>query len=689
MNQDLLVELGCEELPPKALPSFQSSLTQFFNQELKLLGLGFDAIHVFVTPRRLAIIIRSLADKQADKTIEKLGPFIEKAFDAEGNPTKAALGFAKSNQVAIDSLERKLTDKGERLFFQSVKAGQGTIGLLPELIQRAFQQLPVGKKMRWSDSLHLFARPAQWLVCLYGDALVPCTLFGIQADIFSFGHRFHAPEKLTVNAANYQQKLREAKVIVDFTERKTEIIKQLQAKAIALKAVIPLDEDLLNEVCALVEWPVCLVGQFDSSFLSIPQEILISSMKSHQKYFPVFSNDNKMLAYFVTVANIESTDPNVVIAGNEKVIRPRLADAAFFYDSDLKQPLSHWAKGLSKVVFQHQLGSLADKVARMSQLACFIAEQLKVDVELVKRATALAKADLLTEVVCEFPDLQGTIGQYYARANNEHQAVATAIASHYQPKNAEDQLPADTIGQIVGVADRIDTIVGIFGIGQIPTGNKDPFALRRAALSILKIIIEKRLDLDLDVLFRFSASCYGSLLADHNIQPALNYTFDRLKSYYLEQGIRTEVFLAVADKTVYQPVDFHNRLLALAEFDKTDAADSLASANKRVNNLLKKSTIPVDNSGDIQSALLQNEAEKQLVQSLNDIKQPLTDAAQAANYETYLSLLASLKKPVDNFFEKVLIMDPNETIKTNRLCILNSLKTDFDAVANIALLAKS
>ena len=689
MSQSLLIELGSEELPPTALAALSSAFTESFKKSFQEANVPFSKIESFSTPRRLAVRLTEVAEKQPDQAIEKLGPFVKAAYDKDGNPTKAALGFAKSNGVELNQLTTQDTDKGERLVFKSTQEGQATISLLEGFLQDALKALPIPKRMKWGASKTEFSRPVHWLTCLYGEQSIAIKALGLTASNISYGHRIHAPEAFVVEVDDYCSQLKKHFVLANSKTRKETIRNQLAQIAKDANATLPMDEDLLDEVNALVEWPVALKGSFDKAFLEVPKEALISSMKSHQKYFHLLDESGDLLPQFITVANLDSSNPATIVDGNERVVRPRLADAAFFYESDKKLALDTLIEQLKAVTFQEKLGSLYDKAVRIEKLASFIAEALNVDISKAKRAAMLAKTDLLTDMVGEFPDLQGTMGHYYALQSGEAASIALAIEEQYLPKHAEDEVPSSPLGQVLALADRIDTIVGIFGIGLEPTGNKDPFALRRASLAVINIIKQKQLPLDLQNLFNQAAAGYQDILPNLTIDKALSYTLDRLRGLYAADAIRTEVFLAVHDLGLSDLVDIDKRVQALAAFDTTDAALSLSSANKRVNNLLAKSNFSVDNSVTINQSLLQESAESALAEQLNSLTEPLQALTLDKNYQEALSKLSTLKVPVDNFFNDVMIMVDDEALKQNRLCLLAQLKRLFDSIANISLLAKS
>ena len=686
MAKDLLIELGTEELPPKALKKLSQSFGDSIQKQLKEAKLNFASAELFATPRRLAIKITALDEQQADQAVEKLGPAVAAAYDKEGNPSKAAQGFARSNGVDFADLEQVDTPKGPRLAFKSVLQGQATPTLIPAMIDTALSALPIPKRMRWGASRAEFVRPAHWLVLLFGDDVIDTTVLGVQSGKQSRGHRFHSPEAFDVSIASYEADLEAKNVIASFAKRQAMIKQQVEAEAANIDGVAQISADLLDEVTGLVEWPVALTGKFEERFLDVPAEALISSMKEHQKYFHVFDNNNALLPNFITVSNISSADPTQVINGNERVIRPRLADAVFFFETDKKITLQDRREALKKIVFQKDLGTVFDKTERLKKLSAFIAEKIGSDVAHATRAAELSKSDLVSEMVCEFTDLQGLMGYHYATHEGEHADVAIALNEQYMPKGADSALPQTQTGAVLALADRIDTLIGIFGIGQQPTGNKDPFALRRASLGIINIIINKALDLDLAQLYQFAADQHGTNLTDENtVAQALAYTIERFRAFYQAQNMQTEVFLSVVSRNVTKPLDFDSRAKAVYAFSQLDAAQSLSAANKRVANILAKQEATV--SSDINADLLQEDAEKALVAALNAKGYAIEAAAAVNDYQTVLNTLAELKTEVDAFFDNVMVMADDEALRNNRLAVLQTLRNYFLLVADISLLA--
>ena len=688
IKQDFLFELGCEELPSKALLKLAKSLHDSVKGAFDGLDLNYASSQTFATPRRLAILFKDLDSAQADKQVEKLGPAVAAAFDSEGNAKPAAMGFAKSNGVNIEDLSRKATDKGERLAYVAEVKGQATRDLLQDIIQKAITQLPVPKAMRWGNSTSQFSRPVHWLLALLGNETLPLTAMELTASNLTYGHRFHAPAAITIKQpADYQEALRAAKVIACFDERLALIEQQVNTIAKETNATAVIDTDLLSEVNALVEWPVALTGNFDAEFLKVPSEALVSSMAEHQKYFHLLDSDNKLMAKFITVANIESSNPQAVISGNEKVIRPRLADAKFFFDNDNKKTLESYSEKLKTIVFQNKLGTLFDKTQRVKTLATSIAKALNANESNAARAAELCKCDLLTDMVNEFPDLQGIMGRYYAIKDNEPVDVAAAMDEIYMPRFAGDQLPETQTGLILALSERMDTLVGIFGIGQIPTGAKDPFALRRAALGVLRLIGEKDLDLDLTDLIDASINSFkGIELAAETKAKLLEFFAARELAMYQAQGLSTQVIAAVQAINVTCPSDFAKRVKAVETFNQSEASSDLAEANKRVKNILAKSDSNA-NQMTIDKSLFEAE-ESDLFATINQVKGSVAELAKAGDYQQALTKLAGLKDVVNNFFDKVMVNAEDPKVRSNRLALISELRNLFLQIADISLLQK-
>ncbi|GAB4294254.1 MAG: glycine--tRNA ligase subunit beta [Methylophaga sp.] len=685
---DLLIEIGTEELPPKALLKLSQAFHQGVENGLKKAELSFDEIRPYATPRRLALVVTRLQNKQPDRNIERRGPAVKAAFDDDGNPTKALMGFAGSCGVGVDELDTMETDKGAWLVFRQKQAGATATELLPEIIQQALNELPIPKRMRWGDLPGEFVRPVHWLVVLLGDEVVPMALLGVTADRLTRGHRFHHPQPIRISSPmTYAPQLEtEGHVLVDFEARKEAIEGQVKELAHKLKGKAIINPELLDEVTGLVEWPVALAGNFDERFLELPPEALISSMEGHQKYFAVEAENGKLLPHFITVSNIASQDPAQVIAGNERVILPRLSDAAFFWDTDRKQPLAERQEQLKTIVFQNKLGTVYDKSQRVAVLAAEIAAQIGGDSALAERAARLAKCDLVTEMVGEFPELQGIMGRYYARLDGEEEEVAEALDEQYQPRFAGDELPVTRTGQAVSLAEKLDTLVGLFGIGQPPSGVKDPFALRRAALGVLRIMIEKGLDLDLAALLETAADTLGDKLTESDAtDQVMQYFYDRLRGYVLDQGFKADEFEAVLAVKPSRPLDFMQRLKAVAAFRQMEQAESLAAANKRIGNILRKNEAETV-TPDVNERLLQAPAEQALAEQVFQARRELAPLTARADYAGALSYLAGMREVVDHFFDDVMVMADDEAVRQNRLALLNQTRALFLGVADISCL---
>ncbi len=681
----LLLELGAEELPPTALDALSDAFAAGIEKGLQDAEIPFEAVTAYATPRRLAVKVTRLADKQPDREVERRGPALAAAFK-DGAPTKAAEGFARSCGVSVDDLIHLETDKGTWLGYREQQQGDSVQALLPEMVRKTLQSLPVPKNMRWGASRVEFSRPVHWLVALYGNEVIAAEALGLQASRTTYGHRFHAPDALQLeHADDYLAALEDAYVLADRQQRRERIREQVLAEAEVQEANAVIDEDLLVEVSGLVEWPVALTGSFDERFLEVPAECLISSMKANQKYFHLLDDQGKLKPLFITISNIESQDPDQVISGNEKVIRPRLADAAFFYDTDRKQTLASRIPQLESVVFQQQLGTLADKARRSTAIATFIAERIHGDVPHAQRAVALAKCDLVTEMVLEFPELQGIMGRYYAEQDGEPEEVAQALEEQYLPRFASDAIPQSLTGQALALADRLDTLVGIFGIGQRPTGAKDPFALRRASIGVLNILVKGELNLDLRELLQVAADQHQNLpKADGLVDDVLTYMLDRFRAWGQEEGISAEMYLAVRARPVTNPLDFARRLRAVKAFAQREEAAALAAANKRVSNILSKQEH--DGSTQVDASLLQEAAEKALFEAVTASQQQVAPLFAAGDYQQALDALAALREPVDAFFDQVMVMADDDAIRRNRLALLASLQALFLEVADISQL---
>ena len=685
-KETLLIELGTEELPPKALQTLAKTFFSQIKEQLEKAELSFSNIQWFATPRRLAVSVQELDACQADKIVEKRGPAVNVAFDSEGNASKAAQGWARSNGISVDEAERLVTDKGEWLLYKAKQQGKSVAELVPAMVNHALAKLPIPKPMRWGSSRTQFIRPVHTLTLLFGSEVIDAECLGINASNVVTGHRFHNHGLVAIKHADeYQQALKEAYVVADFEQRKTLIRQQIADTAEKISADALVDEDLLEEVTGLVEWPVALVGTFDEDFLQVPAEPLIYSMKDHQKYFPVFSKSGELLNKFIFISNIESKDPEQVIFGNEKVIRPRLADAEFFFKTDKKQSLASRLTSLESVLFQKQLGTLAEKSQRIAMLSENIAEQLDINTEHAQRAGLLSKTDLMSDMVLEFPQVQGTMGKYYALNDGEHTDVAHALEDQYRPRFSGDTLPVGQIGCAVAIADKIDTLVGIFGINQAPKGDKDPFALRRAAIGLIRIIIEKQLNLDIAQLVEFGINAYGDVLTNDNTKAdVIDFVMGRFTAYYQEQNIAIDVIQAVLAKKPTAPLDFEQRIKAVTYFKELPEASALAAANKRVGNILAK--FKGDLLAEFDHSLASESAEQQLAQVFTELTAKVAPLQADKNYQAVLSELASLKAPIDNFFDNVMVMADDEKVKINRLTLLNQIRNSFYDIADISVL---
>ncbi len=686
-TKDLLIELGTEELPPKALKGLAQAFKQGFAKGLDDANLKYDHIHSYATPRRLALLVSQLAVTQADKSVERRGPALQAAFDDEGCPTKAAQGFARSCKVEVEQLNKLETNKGAWLAYTIEEKGKPSRELIPDIFKTALDKLPIPKRMHWGDLDALFVRPVHWALVLLGEEVIQTNILSVRSSNLSFGHRFHAPESIILSVpADYETLLEEkGKVIVDFDKRQELIRQQIIEAAKKTGGYAVIDPDLLDEVTSMVEWPSVIVGEFEQHFLDVPPEALISAMKKHQKYFHIVDQDGHLMPYFITISNIQSSDPEQIKKGNERVIRPRLSDANFFWSQDKKNPLEHHLERLKSVVFQNKLGSVYDKTLRVTELAGIIATQLKTNVTQAQRAARLAKCDLMSEMVNEFPDLQGIMGRYYAQHDGEDNAVAIALDEQYMPRFAGDQTPASAIGQTLSIAERIDTLMGIFALGQIPSGDKDPFALRRAALGLLRTIIEHKLVLNIPQILTQSASLFPEAIqAEKACDPVYKFMLDRLKGYFTDQGISSDVFDSVIALTPAEPYNFACRIHAVNQFKQLEAAESLAAANKRIANILKKlkGTLPTE----IDSSLLVEQAEKNLAEQLTSVSARVKPLLEQSLYTEALSELSALREVVDEFFDGVMVMADNEALKNNRIALLGQLHGQFMQVADLSLL---
>jgi glycyl-tRNA synthetase beta chain len=688
--KDFLVEIGTEELPPKSLRLLAESFAQGLTRGLADAALVHRDVEYFASPRRLAVRVRKLASHQPDRTVERRGPPVKAAFDSEGAPTRAGLAFAAGCGVEVSELERLETPKGAWLLFRGTETGAGTIKLLPSIIRTALERLPIAKRMRWGSGEAEFVRPVHWVVMLYGKEVVPASVLGRDASNLTHGHRFMAPRayKVTTPAAYENTLRRRGRVLVDLEERRGAILDGVTRAGEKLGGTAIVSDGLLDEVTALVEWPVPLTGRFENEFLALPDEVLIATLQDHQRYFPVRDSKGALLPWFVTVANIESPDPAKVIAGNERVVRPRLSDAAFFWSTDRKQSLASRYEALRRVTFQTELGSLHDKAERVRALAVEIARLTGGDEALAGRAAELAKCDLLTSMVGEFPELQGVMGRYYALHDGEPSEVADALREQYLPRFAGDELPVTRTGMTLAIADRLDTIVGIFAAGQKPSGTKDPFGLRRAALGLLRIMIEQQLDMDLIRLIDRALSALPITATPGLSAEVYDYVIERLRAYYLdgEAGfdVLPEMFDAVLGTRPSSPLDFHLRLQALERFLRLPDAQSLASANKRISNLLRKSeeSIPAMVDPD----LLRDPAEQILAEQVEAMAKQTRPMFDSREYTQALSLLAALRGAVDDFFDSVMVMAEDPALRLNRLALLQQIQSLFIKAADLSRL---
>ncbi len=679
---DFLVELGTEELPPKALKTLGEAFLAGIEKGLKAAGLGYSNVRYYAAPRRLAVLVEQLATQQPDRTVNLDGPPVQAAFDKDGNPTQAALGFAKKCGVELSQIDQS----GPKLKFSQSIAGQAAAGLLPGIVETSLNELPIPKRMRWGARKTEFVRPSQWLVMLFGDEVIDCEILAQRAGRVSRGHRFHANHDVRISSpASYAEDLRSAYVIADFAERRAQIIARVNELAAAEQGTAIVPPALLDEVSALVEWPVPLVCSFEERFLEVPQEALITTMQDNQKYFCLLDGNGKLLPRFITVANVESKDPAQIVSGNEKVVRPRLTDAEFFFKQDKKQKLESFNQRLANVVFQAQLGSVYDKAQRVSALAGFIAQRIGGDATRAARAGILCKCDLASEMVGEFPEMQGIAGYYYAKHDGEAEDVALALNEQYMPRGAGAELPSTLTGAAVALADKLDTLVGIFGIGMLPTGSKDPYALRRAALGVLRILIEKQLDLDLAEAVTFAIDQFGDKIKADGLAPQVqDFIFDRLRARYEDEGVDVAVYQAVRAVSPTSPLDFDQRVQAVQAFRKLPEAEALAAANKRVSNLLSKAEGQV--AASVEAHHFDNPSEFALNASIQQAEHAVQPLAAARQYNLALSQLANLREPVDAFFVAVLVNAEDPAVRANRYALLAKLRGLFLGVADISVL---
>ncbi|HHE9984891.1 TPA: glycine--tRNA ligase subunit beta [Haemophilus influenzae] len=719
-TQNFLVEIGTEELPPKALKTLATSFADNVEAELNQAGLSFDKIEWFAAPRRLAVKVLNLATQQPSKEIEKRGPAVSAAFDAEGKPTKAAEGWARGCGITVEQAERIATDKGEWLVHRAKIKGQPTKNLLNDIVANALAKLPIPKPMRWADKTVQFIRPVHTVTMLLGDELIEGEILGVASARTIRGHRFLDEKEFDIQHADqYPQLLRDkGSVVADFNERKAEILAKSQAKATALGGVADIEESLLEEVTSLVEYPNVLAAKFEERFLAVPAEALVYTMKGDQKYFPIYDKDGRLLPHFIFVSNINPEDPTAIIEGNEKVVRPRLTDAEFFFKTDLKQKLVDRLPRLETVLFQQQLGTLKDKTDRIEQLAGEIAKQIGADEAKAKRAGLLSKCDLMTNMVFEFTDTQGVMGMHYARHDGEDEEVAVALNEQYMPRFAGDELPKSLVASAVALADKFDTLTGIFGIGQAPKGSADPFALRRAALGALRIIVEKNLPLDLNDIISKAFDLYKELDNERLrnapiaktrggfseypegyvsfftrgddlvpkqkiLDEVVDFMLGRFRAWYQDEGIAVDVIQAVLARRPTRPADFDARVRAVSHFRTLDSAEALAAANKRVSNILAKAGAAI---GEINLTACVEPAEKALAEAVLALRTEVQPLIAQGDYTAVLDKLANLRAPVDSFFDNVMVNAEDPALRQNRLAILNTLQGLFLQVADISVL---
>lgn len=688
MAKEFLIELGTEELPPKQLRTLAEAFAANFAAELATADIAHEGVTWFATPRRLALKVANLAESQPDRVVEKRGPAVNVAFDADGKPTKAAEGWARGNGITVEQAERLVTDKGEWLLFKEQAQGQQTASVVVEMAAKALANLPIAKPMRWGDKETQFIRPVKTLTILFGSELIQGEILGVASARTLRGHRFMGEAEFTIESAEQYPAILEerGKVIADYATRKAMIIEGSQQAAQQLGGIADLEDALVEEVTSLVEWPVVMTAKFEEKFLKVPAEALVYTMKGDQKYFPVYDASKKLLPNFIFVSNIESKEPRHIVEGNEKVVRPRLADAEFFFNTDRKRPLVDRLPLLENAIFQQQLGTIKDKTDRITELAGYIAEQIGADVEKSKRAGLLAKCDLMTSMVFEFTDTQGVMGMHYARHDGEAEEVAVALNEQYMPRFAGDELPSRGVSAAVAMADKLDTIVGIFGIGQAPKGS-DPFALRRASLGVLRILVEYGYQLDLVDLIAKAKSLFGDRLTNANVeQEVIEFMLGRFPTWYQDAGFSIDIIQAVLARNPTKPADFDQRVKAVSHFRALEEAEALAAANKRVGNILAKYDGELGEEIDL--ALLQEDAEKALAEAVEIMAEALEPAFATGNYQEALSKLAGLRAPVDAFFDNVMVMADDEALKKNRLTLLNKLRNLFLQIADISLLQK-
>lgn len=691
-QDDFLVEIQTEELPPKSLLNLAESFCAQMGDRLQKANLGFEEAIYYATPRRLAVLVKKLSASQPDQENERRGPALAAAYDANGKPTPACVGFARSCGVTPEELITLKNQQGEWVGYKQKMKGKSITELLPTIIEQAALALPIPKRMRWGANETQFVRPVHSVILLYGTQVIPATLLGCRTGNMTSGHRFHSPKPIKITSAAKYAELLEKKghVIADFAKRRALVCEEAEKCVKQLihdkGHVLFSSEELVNEVTGLVEWPTGLCGDFESSFLDLPQEVLISSMQDHQRYFPVVDTNQKLLPHFVTISNIKPRDAKRVIGGNERVLRARLSDAAFFYAMDKKESLESRVVRLKGIVFQAKLGTLYDKTMRVSRLAEYIAKHIQANTKHAARAGLLSKTDLTTNMVGEFPELQGVMGCYYARHDGEADDIAKAMQEQYLPRFAGDKLPHNATGQVLALADRIDTLIGAYGINQIPTGDKDPYGLRRAALGCLRILIEKTISLDLNHVLTYAVDGYvGQLENIEVVQQVYTFIQERLRALYAERGVSSDVFAAVSALHIADPIDIHERIKAVQTFKKLKEAETLSVANKRVSNILAKYVDTID-AKKIDPSFFETDAEKELAKQLEVKSQVVSRLYESGKYDEVLLQLAELRKPIDDFFDQVMVMTEDKPRRENRLLLLSKLRALFLQVADIALL---
>ena len=683
-KEDFLLEIGCAELPARFLNRLSQDLGTCLQAELLAVGLNFNHLKNYATPRRIAVLISGLDTRQPDQDIERHGPFIKDAYDKDGTPTLACIGFARSSGVSVDQLQKQMTEKGERVCVFSKVPGAPTREKLADIVKQAIKKLPLPKPMRFGEQNLSFLRPVQWVVMLFGKEIILTDILGKQTNAQTRGHRFHHPKELLIREpAEYEALLHsQGYVIADFDKRRELILENIQQAALPNHTIV--DPSLLDEVTGLVEWPIVHKGNFNPHFLKLPRDVLITTLKMHQKCFPIEAVDQKLVPNFILVSNIHSKEPSKVIKGNERVIHARLSDALFFYHNDCKKTLESRLPLLDSIMFQNKLGSIGDKVKRLTKLSLAIAKLVDADNDVIKRGASLTKCDLVTDMVREFPNLQGTMGYYYALHDKESEAVAQIINQHYLPRFSGDLLPETPEAAVVALADRLDTLVGIIGINQKPTGDKDPYALRRAAQGIVRILIDNKLDLDLVKLIQLTIKQFpDNVLNAKTEETVYQFILERLKYWYLDKNISAETFESVASIGISNPLDFDKRIKAVLEFRKLPAAETLIAANKRVSNILKKQTGDV--SLKINPKYFEFPAETELFDLITQQTEIMTDFYKEHQYTKALTSLACLEQPIATFFETVMVMDENEKKRNNRLALLATLRDLFSRVADISL----